>query len=256
MRGGAARRSPAEIAAMRRAGRVVAEMHERIRDALRPGITTAELDLVGRDVLERRGATSNFLGYGHPPFPGVVCASPNEVLVHGIPGPRVLDEGDIVSIDCGAVVDGWHGDAAFTAGIGDISPEAVRLIETAEASLRAGIAELHAGRRLGDLGHAVQQVIESAGFSVVREYVGHGIGRAMHERPDVPNYGSPGKGPKIEVGNVFAVEPMLNAGTPETMLLEDAWTVVTADGALCAHAEHTIAIGEDGPEILTTSSFR
>lgn len=241
---------------MRRAGRVVAEMHERIRDALRPGVTTAALDRIGRDVLERRGATSNFLGYGHPPFPGVICASPNEVLVHGIPSPRVLDEGDIVSIDCGAVVEGWHGDAAFTAGVGEISPEAVRLIETAEASLRAGIAELHAGRRLGDLGHAVQRVIESAGFSVVREYVGHGIGRAMHERPDVPNYGSAGKGLKIEVGNVFAVEPMLNAATPETMLLEDAWTVATADGALCAHAEHTIAIGDDGPEILTTSSFR
>ena len=241
---------------MRRAGQVVAEMHERIRDALVPGVTTAQLDRIGREVLELRGATSNFLGYGEPPFPGVICASPNEVLVHGIPGDRVLEEGDIVSIDCGAVVDGWHGDAAFTAGIGEISPEASRLIEVAEASLQAGIAELHPGNRMGDLGHAVQSLIEATGFSVVRDYVGHGIGRAMHERPDVPNYGSPGKGLRLEVGNTFAVEPMVNASSPDTALLDDAWTVVTADGALCAHAEHTIAIGDDGPEILTASSFR
>lgn len=241
---------------MRRAGKVVAEMHERIRDALVPGVTTAQLDRIGRDVLERRGATSNFLGYGEPPFPGVICASPNEVLVHGIPGDRVLEEGDLISVDCGAVVDGWHGDAAFTAGIGEITSEAARLIEVAEASLQAGIAQLRAGHRMGDLGHAVQSVIEAAGFSVVRDYVGHGIGRAMHERPDVPNYGAPGKGLRFEVGNVFAVEPMVNAGSPDTALLDDAWTVVTADGALCAHAEHTVAIGDDGPEILTASSFR
>lgn len=236
---------------MRRAGRVVAEMHERIRAALRPGVTTAELDRIGRDVLAHRGATSNFLGYGSPPFTGVICASPNEVLVHGVPGDRVLDEGDIVSIDCGAVVDGWHGDAAFTAGIGEISPEATRLIEVTEASLHAGIAQLHDGNRLGDLGHAVQTVIEAAGFSVVREYVGHGIGRAMHERPDVPNYGQPGTGMKIQVGNVFAVEPMVNMGTPDTSVLDDAWTVVTGDGRWAAHAEHTIAVTDDGPQILT-----
>jgi methionyl aminopeptidase len=236
---------------MRRAGRVVAEMHACIRDALCPGVTTAELDRIGRDVLERRGATSNFLGYGMPPFPAVICASPNEVLVHGIPDDRVLDEGDIVSIDCGAVIDGWHGDAAFTAGVGTIDPEAARLIEVSEASLVAGIAELHDGKRLGDLGHAIQTVIEAAGFSVVREYVGHGIGRAMHERPDVPNYGTPGSGMKIQVGNVFAVEPMVNMGTPDTMVLDDAWTVVTADGKWAAHAEHTIAVTDDGPEILT-----
>jgi methionyl aminopeptidase len=241
---------------MRRAGRVVAEMHERIREAIRPGITTADLDRIGRDVLERRGATSNFLGYGRPPFPAVICASPNEVLVHGIPDGRVLDEGDIVSIDCGAVIDGWHGDAAFTAGVGTIDPEHQRLIDVTEASLQAGIAELHDGKRLGDLGHAVQTVIESAGFSVVREYVGHGIGREMHERPDVPNYGQRGTGARIQVGNVFAVEPMVNLGTPDTRVLDDHWTVVTGDGRWAAHAEHTIAVTDDGPEVLTTSSFR
>jgi methionyl aminopeptidase len=241
---------------MRRAGRVVAEMHERIRDAIRPGVTTAELDRIGRDVLELRGATSNFLGYGHPPFPAVICASPNEVLVHGIPDGRVLEEGDIISVDCGAVIDGWHGDAAFTAGVGTIDPEHQRLIDVTEASLRAGIAELHEGKRLGDLGHAIQTVIESAGFSVVREYVGHAIGREMHERPDVPNYGQRGSGAGIQVGNVFAVEPMVNLGHPDTELLDDQWTVVTADRRWAAHAEHTIAVTDDGPEVLTRSSFR
>jgi methionyl aminopeptidase len=241
---------------MRRAGRVVAEMHERIRQGIRPGVTTAELDRIGREVLERRGATSNFLGYGHPPFPAVICASPNEVLVHGIPDDRLLEEGDIVSIDCGAVVDGWHGDAAFTIGVGEIDPEHQRLIDVTEASLRAGIAELHDGRRLGDLGHAIQTVVESAGFSVVREYVGHAIGREMHERPDVPNYGQRGSGAKIQVGNVFAVEPMVNMGHPDTELLGDQWTVVTADRKWAAHAEHTVAVTDDGPEVLTRSSFR
>jgi methionyl aminopeptidase len=241
---------------MRRAGRVVAEMHERIRQGIWPGVTTAELDRIGREVLERRGATSNFLGYGHPPFPAVICASPNEVLVHGIPDDRLLEEGDIVSIDCGAVVDGWHGDAAFTIGVGEIDPEHQRLIDVTEASLRAGIAELHDGRRLGDLGHAIQTVIESAGFSVVREYVGHAIGREMHERPDVPNYGQRGSGAKIQVGNVFAVEPMVNMGHPDTELLGDQWTVVTADRKWAAHAEHTVAVTDDGPEVLTRSSFR
>lgn len=236
---------------MRRAGRVVAEMHDRIRDALRPGVSTAELDRIGRDVLERRGATSNFLGYGTPPFPAVICASPNEVIVHGIPDDRVLDEGDIIAVDCGAVVDGWHGDAAFTAAVGTPAPAVARLLEVTEASLHAGLAQLHDGRRLGDLGHAVQTVIEQAGMSVVREYVGHGIGRAMHERPDVPNYGSPGSGLRVHEGNVFAVEPMVNLGGPETALLEDDWTVVTLDGTWSAHFEHTVAVTADGPEILT-----
>ena len=236
---------------MRRAGRVVAEMHDQIRAVLRPGVTTAELDRIGREVLDRRGATSNFLGYGSPPFPAVICASPNEVVVHGIPDDRVLVDGDIISIDCGAVVDGWHGDAAFTAGIGTIDPEVQRLLEVTERSLHTGIAQLHDGQRLGDLGEAIQSVVESAGLSVVREYVGHGIGRSMHERPDVPNFGQRGTGTRVHEGNVFAVEPMVNLGSPETALLDDDWTVVTADGRWSAHFEHTVAVTADGPQILT-----
>jgi methionyl aminopeptidase len=248
------RRSVAELATMRRAGKVVAEMHERTREALRPGVTTGELDRIARDVLERRGATSNFLGYGSPPFSGVICASPNDMIVHGIPSDDVvLDDGDIVSIDCGAVIDGWHGDAAYTAGVGTISPEAARLIEVTEASLHAGLAQLVPGNHLGDLGYAIQQVAEAAGFSVVREYVGHGIGRAMHERPDVPNYGSPGAGIKLAAGNTFAVEPMVNLGSAATELLDDDWSVVTADGALSAHFEHSVVVTDDGPEILTVA---
>lgn len=246
------RRTADELAAMRRAGRVVAEMHERTRAALRPGVTTGQLDRIARDVLERRGATSNFLGYGHPPFTGVICASPNDMIVHGVPSDDVvLQEGDIISVDCGAIVDGWHGDAAYTAGVGTISPEAARLIEVTEAALHAGLAELRPGRHLGDLGHAVQTVAEEAGFSVVREYVGHGIGRAMHERPDVPNYGSPGSGIALAAGNTFAVEPMVNAGGAATELLDDEWSVVTADGSLSAHFEHTVVVTDVGPEILT-----
>ncbi len=244
-------KSAAELAKMRRAGRVVAEMHEKIRAALRPGVTTRELDLIGREVIERRGARSNFLGYGHPPFPGVICASPNEVIVHGIPGDRRLEEGDIISIDCGAIVEGWHGDAAFTAGVGEIDPEAQRLIDATDASLAAGIAAMVPGGRLSDIGAAVQRTAESAGFSVVREYTGHGIGLAMHEPPDVPNWGKPGKGRRLGPGQTYAVEPMVCAGRPETRLLDDHWTVVTRDGRWAAHAEHTIAITDDGPEILT-----
>lgn len=244
-------RTDADIAVMRRAGRVVAEMHDCIRAAIRPGVTTLDLDRVGRDVLERRGAQSNFLGYHG--FPAVICASPNNMIVHGIPDGYVLREGDVISIDCGAIVDGWHGDAAFTAGVGEITPEATRLIEVTEASLNAGIAQMVAGNHIGDIGHAVQGVAEGAGLSVVREYVGHAIGRAMHEQPEVPNYGRPGRGPRLRAGNVFAVEPMINAGGPETFVLDDGWGVVTADGALSAHWEHTIAITEAGPEVLTRS---
>jgi methionyl aminopeptidase len=245
------KRSPADIDKMRKAGRVVAEMHARIREAVRPGVTTLELDRIGREVLARRKAESNFLGYGHPPFSGVICASPNAVIVHGIPGDHRLDEGDIISIDCGAVVQGWHGDAAFTMGVGRITDEAQRLIDVTEASLMAGIEQMVEGNRIGDIGHAVQAVVEEAGFSVVREYVGHAIGTEMHEKPEVPNYGRPGTGPKLRVGNVFAVEPMVNAGGPDTVLLADGWTVTTADGSLAAHWEHSIAVTEDGPEILT-----
>lgn len=236
---------------MRKAGRVVAEMHDCVRRAARPGVTTLQLDQVARDVLERRGARSNFLGYGDPPFSGVICASPNDVIVHGVPGPYVLREGDIISIDCGAIVDGWHGDAAFTMGIDEIDPEAARLIEVTHGSLDAAIAVMVPGGRLSDIGAAVQGVAEEAGFSVVREYTGHGIGLAMHEPPDVPNYGRPGKGRRLGPGQTYAVEPMVCAGRAETRLLDDGWTVSTRDGSLAAHAEHTIAITDDGPEVLT-----
>ena len=246
-------RKPAEaLAKMRAAGRVVAEMHASIREAIKPGVTTWELDQIGRAVLDRRGARSNFLGYGHPPFPAVICASPNDVIVHGIPSKSVrLEEGDIISIDCGAIVDGWHGDAAFTAGVGAISADAQRLIDVAWASLDAAIAAMVDGGRLSDIGHAVQTVAEAGGFSVVREYVGHGIGTSLHEPPDVKNYGLPGKGMKLRPGMVFAVEPMLNAGRKETRLMPDGWTVRTADGSLSAHVEHSICVTEHGPEVFT-----
>ena len=243
------RRTLDEIARMRRAGRVVAEMHERTRQAARPGATTADLDRVAREVLERRNARSNFLNYHG--FPAVICTSPNDMIVHGIPGAYRLKDGDIVSIDCGAIIEGYHADAAFTMPVGDVDPEALKLIATTEESLRKGIEAMVDGNRLTDIGHAVQQVAEAGGYSVVREYVGHAIGTAMHEEPQVPNYGPPGKGPKLRVGMVFAVEPMVNMGGPGTRVLDDGWSVVTADGSLSAHAEHTIAITDNGPEVLT-----
>ncbi|HEY5023459.1 MAG TPA: type I methionyl aminopeptidase [Acidimicrobiales bacterium] len=243
------RRNAEEIAKMRRAGRVVAEMHETTREAAKPGVTTAELDAVAREVLERRDAKSNFLHYRG--YPAVICTSPNDMIVHGIPGDYALEEGDILSIDCGAIIEGYHGDAAFTMGIGEVSAEAARLIDTTERSLWAGIEQLRSGNRLHEVGRAVQDVAESAGFSVVREYVGHAIGTAMHEEPQVPNYWPGQGGPMLKAGMVFAVEPMVNAGGPGTRVLEDGWSVVTTDGRLSAHFEHTIAVTEDGPEVLT-----
>jgi methionyl aminopeptidase len=245
------RRNSEELAKMRRAGSVVGEMHEVTRAAARPGTTTAALDAAAREVLKRRGAQSNFLHYGNPPFPAVICTSLNGMIVHGIPGPLVLEEGDILSIDCGAIIEGYHGDAAFTMAIGEVSAEARRLIEVTEASLFAGIDQMTVGNRLHEIGRAVQTVAEAAGFSVVREYVGHAIGTAMHEEPQVPNYWPGSPGPTLKSGMVFAVEPMVNAGRPETRMLDDHWSVVTADGSLSAHFEHTIAITEDGPEIFT-----
>ncbi len=234
---------------MRRAGSVVAEMHAVCRDAVRPGVTTAHLDRQARDVLERRGAVSNFLGYHG--FPAVICASVNDEVVHGIPGGRTLEEGDIISIDCGAVVDGWHGDAAFTMGVGRISEADAALIETGRRSLEAAIETMVVGNTIGDIGHATEAVAVAGGCSVLREYTGHGIGRAMHEAPDVPNHGKPGKGRTLKPGMVLAVEPMVVAGDPTVVELEDGWTVVTADGARAVHWEHSIAITDDGPQILT-----
>ena len=244
------RKTPEQIALMRKAGRVVAEMHECCTRAAKPGATTIDVDLAARDVLERRGARSNFLNYHG--FPAVVCTSPNEVIVHGIPSEKVvLEEGDILSIDCGAIIEGWHGDAAITVPIGEIDDESKRLLEVTRACLEDAIEEIVAGNRLGDIGHAVESRALAAGFGVVREYVGHGIGTAMHEEPQVPNYGPPGRGLKLKEGHVLAIEPMINAGGEETQLLDDGWTVVTRDGRRSAHFEHTIACTEHGPEVLT-----
>jgi methionyl aminopeptidase len=243
------RRSPDELAKMRRAGRVVAEIHEATRAAIRPGVTTAELNEVAAAVLEKRHARSNFLGYHG--FPAVICTSPNDMIVHGIPGDVVLHEGDIISVDCGAIIEGYHGDAAYTTGVGEISAEAKRLIEVTERSLWAGIDQLVVGNRLHEVGRAVQRVAEAAGYGVVREYVGHAIGTAMHESPQVPNYWPGTPGPTLKSGMVFAVEPMVNVGSYDTYMLDDGWSVMTADGSLSAHFEHTIAVTDDGPEVFT-----
>ncbi len=234
---------------MRRAGRVVAEMHAVCREATRPGVTTSQLDRLAREVLERRGATSNFLGYHG--FPAVICASVNDEVVHGIPGGRTLDDGDIISIDCGAIIDGWHGDAAFTMGVGEIAPHDQALIETGRRSLEAAIEVMQVGNTIGDIGHATESVAVASGYNVLRDYTGHGIGRAMHEAPDVPNHGTPGRGRKLKHGMVLAVEPMVVAGAPAVMELDDGWTVVTADGSRAVHWEHSVAISDDGPQILT-----
>jgi len=236
---------------MRRAGRVVAEMHEATRAAIRPGVTTLQLNEVAAEVLERRGARSNFLNYHG--FPAVICTSPNDMIVHGIPGAYVLQEGDIISVDCGAIVEGYHGDAAYTAPVGDVSDLARRLMEVTERALWAGIDAMVVGQRLHEVGRAVQRVAEAAGYSVVREYVGHAIGTAMHESPQVPNYWPGTPGPSLKEGMVFAVEPMVNVGGAETYLRDDGWSVMTADGSLSAHFEHTIAVTDDGPEVFTAA---
>ena len=244
------RRNAEELAKMRKAGRVVAEIHEATRAVIAPGVTTMDIDRVARAVLEKRGAGSNFLGYHG--FPAVVCTSPNSMIVHGIPSASVvLVEGDIISVDCGAIIEGYHGDAAYTAGVGEIDAESQRLLDVTERSLFAGIDQLSKGNRLHEVGRAVQDVAEAAGFTVVREYVGHAIGTAMHEQPQVPNYWPGSPGPTLKTGMVFAVEPMVNAGTPETMTIEDGWGVITADGKRSAHFEHTIAVTDHGPEIFT-----
>ena len=247
-------KTPQETAKMREAGRIVAEILAACRAAVRPGVTTGELDRIAADILKRHGATSNFKGYGVPvlpPFPGVICTSVNEQLVHGIPGKRRLREGEILSIDAGAIVEGWHADAAVTVPVGQVSAQAAQLISVTEEALRRAIAAAVVGKRLGDIGAAVQRFVEGQGLSVVRNYVGHGIGRAMHEEPQVPNYGAPERGLQIKEGLCIAIEPMVNVGGPETRTLPDQWTVVTADGSLCAHFEHTLACTAAGPIVLT-----
>jgi len=244
-------KTPEQTAKMRDAGRIVAAMLAACRAAVRPGVTTAELDRIAAGVLKRAGAKSSFLGYYG--YPATICTSVNDEIVHGIPGRRKLKEGDVVGIDAGAIVDGWHADAAITVPVGRISSEAARLIRVTEEALRRGIDAARVGNRLGDIGAAVQGYAESEGFSVVRNYVGHGIGRAMHEDPAVPNYGSPGKGLRLKPGLVLAIEPMVNAGTHEVEVLADGWTAVTRDRKLSAHFEHSVAITDDGPVILSRS---
>jgi len=238
-----------DIATMRRAGEIVAAAIEAARAAVRPGVTTEELDHTAAREISGRGAQPSFLGYRG--FPKTICTSVNDEIVHGIPGTRKLKEGDLIKLDVGAVVDGFHADSAVTIPVGEPSPEALKLIETTERALWAGLAEARIDRRLGDIGAAVQTVAEGAGFSVVREYVGHGVGRSLHEEPPVPNYGSAGKGYRLSAGLVVAIEPMVNVGGYETRLLDDGWTVVTADGTLSAHFEHTVAVTPEGPWVLT-----
>jgi methionyl aminopeptidase len=245
-------KSPSEIDKMRRAGRIVAETKALVAEAVRPGVTTLDLDRIAEEHIVRSGATASFKGYKG--FPASICASVNDQVVHGIPSKRALREGDVVSLDFGAIWEGYHGDSALTLFCGaPPSSEAEKLVRVTEESLEAGISQIKAGGRLSDIGNAVQQVVEGAGFSVVREYVGHGIGRSLHEDPQIPNYGEPGRGPELKPGLVVAVEPMVNMGGWETRLLDDEWTVVTADGSLSAHFEHTIAITPDGPEVLTAA---
>ena len=242
-------KSEREIAAMRQAGNVVARVLEVLKSQVKPGIKTKELDIITASELEKLGAKPSFKGYRG--FPANLCVSVNDEIVHGIPGERVLVEGDIVSIDLGAIVKGFQGDAAITVGVGRISAEAEALIEATEGSLNAGISAAHPEAQLGDISAAIQQYAESRGYSVVREYTGHGIGREMHEEPQIPNFGLPGTGPVLKKGMTMALEPMLNIGDWRTRVSRDHWTVLTADSSLSAHFEHTIAITDGEAEVLT-----
>lgn len=244
-------KSAAEIEVMREAGRITARALDAVSSAVRPGATTADLDAIAEDVIVKAGARPAFKGYHG--FPATLCTSVNDQVVHGIPGGRVLKEGEIVSVDCGAIVDGYYGDSARTFPVGQVSAAANRLMDVTKRSLEAGIARCRPGMRLYDVSAAVQEVAEAAGFSVVREYVGHGIGRSMHEDPQVPNYGKAGTGPTLRTGMVLAIEPMINAGAADVRSLDDGWTVVTLDGAMSAHFEHTVAVTEDGPLVLTVA---
>lgn len=243
-------KTPEQIAVMRRAGLVVAETLELIRRTVRPGVTTGELDAVAEDYIRSQGATPSFKGYHG--FPGSLCLSVDDEVVHGIPGDRVINEGDVVSIDCGAIVDGWHGDAATTVAVGEVSAEVQELIRVTEEAMWRGIAAAALGGRVTDISHAVETYIRSQGdYGILEDYVGHGIGSAMHQPPNVPNYGRPGRGPKLVRGLALAVEPMVVLGGPDTRVLADDWTVVTEDGAWAAHSENTFTLTERGTWVLT-----
>jgi len=245
-------KSRKELEKMRAAGRLVGQVREHLRGMVKPGITTLDLDRAAEQMIRDAGALPTFKGYNG--FPFSICASVNEQIVHGFPSDYALKEGDIFSIDCGVTLEGFVGDTATTVPVGEIDEEKLKLIRVTEECLERAIQQCRPGNHLGDIGWAVQQHAEANGYSVVRDYVGHGIGRRMHEDPQIPNYGRPGLGPKIKAGYVFAVEPMVNQGTHFTKVLADGWTVVTVDGKPSAHAEHTIAITEDGPEVLTLVS--
>jgi methionyl aminopeptidase len=245
------RKSPAEIETMANAGRVVADTIALLGENVRSGVTTAELDEIADGYIRSQGGTSSFKGYRG--YPASICTSPNEMVVHGIPNGRTLAEGDILSVDVGVILDGFVADSAFTFPVGEASPEAERLLEACQAALAAGIEQCRAGNRLSDVSHAIQTATEEAGFSVVRSLVGHGIGRSMHEDPQIPNYGPPGRGPELQPGMTFAIEPMINAGGADIYLHDDEWSISTIDGSLSAHFEHTVAITENGPRILTAT---
>jgi methionyl aminopeptidase len=246
------RKSAEEIAIMRKAGAIVGDTMERLREALRPGVTTRDLDRIGEESITSSGATPSFKGYRG--FPASICTSPNNVIVHGIPGDIALNEGDIISLDVGAFFQGFHADSAWTFPVGAVGTEAARLLEVTERALEASIAECRPGARLGDVGAAVEETATAQGFSLVREYAGHGVGRALHEEPWVPNFGPRGRREILAEGMTLAIEPMVNVGGPETRVLADQWTVVTADDALSAHFEHTVAITTDGHQVLTLAS--
>ena len=242
-------KNASQLELMRKAGRIVAETLELVREHAKPGVTTLDLDRIAEKYIRSQGAIPAFKGYNG--FPATLCTSVNEQVVHGIPSLRNLESGDIISIDCGAHIEGFFGDSAITLIIGEVDEETERLLKVTEESLMMGIAQARLGNRLYDVSHAVQKHVEANRFSVVRDYVGHGIGRAMHEDPQIPNFGKPGRGPRLEVGMALAIEPMVNMGTHEVQTLKDRWTVVTKDNLPSAHFEHTVAITENGPEILT-----
>jgi methionyl aminopeptidase len=243
------RKAAAEIERMARAGLVVSETLALIGERARPGVTTAELDTLADEFIRSQGGVPTFKGYRG--YPASICTSPNDMVVHGIPGPYALEEGDVLSVDVGVTLDGFVADSAYTFAIGEVSAEAERLLEACRAALAAGIEQSRVGNRLSDISHAIQQVTEERGFSVVRSLVGHGVGRSMHEEPQIPNFGEPGRGPVLAPGMTFAIEPMINAGAPEVVLHDDQWSISTADGSLSAHFEHTVAITDNGPRILT-----
>jgi methionyl aminopeptidase len=243
-------KTPEQVERMRAAGLVVGRTLELLRTSVEPGMTTADLDAIAEKNIRDSGAIPSFKGYHG--FPASICASVNDEIVHGIPGPRVINSGDIISIDCGAIVDGWHGDAAVTVGVGKVAPELVELMAVCEESLWQGMAAARISGRLTDISHAIEAHIRSRGeYGIVEEYVGHGIGTEMHQDPQVPNYGKPGRGTKLRKGLVLAVEPMVNLGERHTKVLADGWTVVTADGTYSAHFEHTFTLTDDGPWVLT-----